>query len=241
MNLIKKLAALALALILACSCTLAELTWPEEVNPAQAALRAYVETLNDTLTVWNQPTINSIFEYYPAFVSMGVTALDNAEVAEGVELSFSLEVDRIWTLQLRMNDPERFANMAGACIQATSPKSISTEDARKDPVAYVDRVQAAPLSPFEDEIVLTPTSALRTFYAYYPNQYHDGVNWLQLTIVFPLPGTQDPSVAVTPLPEFAPQEGEDEYGNETNAYLDGYGQYDIFVTASPEPDSAAME
>ena len=30
-------------------------------------------------------------------------------------------------------------------------------------------------------------------------------------------------------------------GNETNAYLDGYGQYDIFVTASPEPDSAAME
>ena len=27
--------------------------------------------------------------------------------------------------------------------------------------------------------------------AYYPNQYHDNANWMQLTIIFPQPGSVD--------------------------------------------------
>ena len=75
----------------------------------------------------------------------------------------------------------------------------------------------------------------RVYFAYYPDQYKDLHNWLQLTIIFARPGSGSAPVIVpgsTPAPESA-----------DGVWLsqDNYNHLEIFASPTPEPDSAAME
>jgi len=237
----KRFATLLLVLMMTLSCALAELSWPRAGTDGQKALQSYVEQVNLNLAAQGLPQVNSIFEYYETFATMGVTAQDNADVAEGVEMTFLMDASGLKRLQLRVSDMNRFAAVAAACIQAASPSAIALNDAQADPAQYVRRAQSAPYTLFEDEIVEQQGSSPRTYYAYYPDQYFDGVNWMQLTLIFPLPGSADAAIAVTPEPEAAPTDSDDEmYG--TNTYYDEDFQHlEIFLTPTPEPDSAASE
>jgi len=237
----KRVATLLLVLMMTLSGAMAELSWPQAHNDGQRALQRYVEQVNMNLAALGLPQVNSIFEYYATFATMGVTQTDNAEVAEGVEMTFLMDEGGIKRLQLRVKDFSRFAPIAGACIQAASPSAIALEEAQAEPAQYVRRVQNAPYTAFEDEVAQEQSAVLRAYWAYYPDQYSDGVNWLQLTLVFPLPGSADAAIVVTPEPEAARQDSDDEmYG--TNTYFDeDFEHLEIFLTPTPEPDSAAND
>ena len=85
----------------------------------------------------------------------------------------------------------------------------------------------------------------RTYYAYKPNQYRDGIDWIQLTLIYPragewdgeglILGTEDEDKANL-LPE---EEGDPDYDGFFNT--DDYIHFEVFTTATPEPDSAAAE
>ena len=80
------------------------------------------------------------------------------------------------------------------------------------------------------------------YYAYFPNQYSDEVNWLQMTLIFPLAGEWDGEgliLGTAADQEYIPEDADPDY----EGYLrdDDYTHYEVFSTATPEPDSAAAE
>lgn len=237
----KRVAILLLVLMMTLSCAMADLAWPVAETPGQMALQSYVEQVNLNLAAQGLAPVNSIFEHYTTFVTMGVTGTNHADVPEGVEMTFLVGEAGVTRLQLRVNDPSRFAAIAAACIQAASPTAISLQDASAEPALYVRRAQEAPYTPFEDEIVSEQGPTPRTYYAYYPDQYFDGVDWLQLTLIFPLPGSTDAAIVVTPLPEAVPQDSDDEMYGTNTYYEEQYEHLEIFLTPSPEPESAASD
>ena len=238
----RKLAALLLALMMTATTALADMTWPKVTTAGQEQLRAYVTRVNDNLTVQGQPTVNAIFEFYETFVTMGVTAQDNAEVPESIEMTFLLSGDGLLTLQLRVSDPGRFAAITAACVQASSPTAIMLETALAEANQYLQRTLDDPYAAFEDEVNTMQGASPRVYYAYYPNQYADGVDWRQMTLVFPLPGSADAPLAVTPEPAAAlDADGNELFSMNTRTYEDGYEHLEVFLTPTPEPDSAANE
>lgn len=237
----KRFATLLLVLMMTLTSALAELPWPAARSEGQKALQSYVEQVNLNLSAQGLPGVNSLFECYETFATLGVTSQDNAEVAESIELTFVMGEEGVRQLQLRVSDFSRFPQAAAACIQAASPEGIDLTAAQAEPARYVQRAQSAPYTLFEDEVDQTQGPALRAYYAYYPDQYSDGVNWLQLTLIFPLPGSGGAGIVVTPEPEALPQDSDDEmYG--TNTYYDeDFEHLEIFLTPTPEPDSAAND
>ena len=235
-SMVKRLCALLCALLLLPGAALSDMIWPEPLTPGQQNLKAYVERVNQNQSQQNRGWVNSIFECYATFAVLGMTTLDMAEIPEGVELSFTMEGDHLDTLQLRVNDPTRFANLAASCIQAASPTAITLEDALKDPTAYANKAMKNPANSFEDEIIDLNGMTPRVYYAYYPNQYKDGVNWLQMTLIFPLPGAGDAAVFTTETPPPFDQDAEHPVYD-----YDGGTHFEIFTTPTPEPDSPAME
>ena len=235
----RKLAALLLALMMTCSTALAELSWPRLTTAGQELLRAYVERVNGNLVSEGQAEINAIFELYETFATMGVSSSD---VPEGVELTFLMGENGLGTLQLRVSDASRFSPVAAACIQACSPGAITLETALAEAGSYVQRTLESPYTAFEDEVDPLQGLSPRLYYAYYPNQYSDNVDWWQVTLVFPLPGSEDAPLAVTPEPAAALDvDGNEVYSMNTHTYEAGYDHLEVFVTATPEPDSAANE
>ena len=238
----RKLAALLLLLMMMSATALAEMHWPPTTTAGQEQLREYVARVNGNLTAQGQPTVNSIFEFYETFVTMGATSADNAEIPEAVEMTFLLSADGPQSLQLRVSDAGRFATMAAACVQASSPTAIALETALAEANQYVQRTLGEPYTAIEDEINAMQGTSPRVYYAYYPNQYSDGVDWRQLTLIFPLPGSADAPVAVTPEPAAALDADSNEvYSMNTRTYEEEYQHLEVFVTATPEPDSAANE
>lgn len=230
---VKRICALVCALLLPLSAT-AELIWPANLTAGQAELKAYIELVNQNQSLQSRGWVNSLFECYPTFATMGMTSLDMAEIPEGVELTFTMEGGHLDTLQLRVNDPTRFAALAASCIQAASPDVTTLEAALKDPAYHAGKAIEAPGNSFEDTVDTLNGPAPRVYYAYYPNQYRDGVNWLQMTLIFPLPGYGEAAVAATSTP--APADS----GLEYEGYdYDGGTHLEIFTTPTPEPDSPA--
>jgi len=234
-TMVKRLCALVCALMLPLS-ALAEITWPANMQPGQLALKTYIELVNQNQNQQERGWINSVFECYPTFATLGMTTFDMAEIPEGVELTFTMENGYLDTLQLRVNDPARFPALAASCIQAASPASITLEDALKDPTAHANKAAKSPNDSFEDEVDLLNGLTPRVYYAYYPNQYRDGVSWLQMTLVFPLPGAAEAGVATTPTPP----PGDTELEFDLTDY-DGGVHLEVFTTPTPEPDSPAGE
>ncbi len=234
-TMVKRICALVCALLLPLT-ALGEITWPANMQPGQIALKSYIELVNQNQSQQNRGWINSIFECYPTFATLGMTTLDMAEIPEGVELTFTMEGGYLDTLQLRVNDPARFPALAASCIQAASPNSMTLEEALADPTLHADKAIKNPNNSFEDEVDLLNGLTPRVYYAYYPNQYRDGVSWLQMTLVFPMAGATEAGVMVTPTPP--PGDTEAEYALTD---YDGGIHLEVFTTATPEPDSPAGE
>lgn len=174
---------------------------------------------------------------------LGITARDGAEEPEGVEITVRLLYRTINNLQLRVSDPARFANIAGAFLWALDPENTDRKSALETPAKKAAQATREPQTSFEDPVDELNGTYPRVYYAYYPNQYRDGVNWLQMTVIFPLEGAWDGSGAVTVAAE---TRAPDTYsGNDANydGYFaeDDYTHYEVFVTETPEPDSAAGE
>ena len=238
----RKAMALLLLLMMTTGAALAEMKWPRLNTAGQEWLQGYVQRVNENLAAQGQGSVNSIFEFYETFATMGMTAADNAEVPESVEMTFLLDAEGVQRLQLRVSDAGRFAPIAAACVQAVSPTAIALETALAEANSYVQRTLAAPYTAFEDEVNAMQGPSARIYFAYYPNQYADGVDWRQMTLVFPLPGSADAPLAVTPEPAVALDvDGNEVYSMNTRTYEENYQHLEVFVTATPEPDSAANE
>lgn len=236
----KRLAALiaALMILLTAVSAQAELPWPVKMTQAQLELQSYIHRVNVNLASMNYPQVNSLFECYPFNATLGATGMDDAEIPEGVELTFTLYGETLNTLVLRVNDASRFAAYAAACIQAASPNTTTLQDAMKSPSAHAKAVQKNPGNSIEDAVDVLNGPSPRTYYAYYPNQYRDGANWLQMTLIFPLAGFGEAGVASTPAPP-AGSSGNTE--NEGYFASDDYTHLEIFTTPTPEPDSAVYD
>lgn len=218
----------------------AEPAWPELTTEGQNQLRAYVQRVDANLTAQGMPVVNSLFELYEGFANLGVTAADNAELPEGVEMTFLLDAAGPTLLTLRVSDGGRFVGLAAACVQACSPAAITLEEAQAEPARLLKRTTETPLTALKDEVDPTPGSAPRVYFAYHPNQYNDGVNWWEMTLVFPLPGSLDAPLAIPPEAVAQPTVAPDTYYG-PNTYQDDYAHLEVFTTPTPEPDSAANE
>lgn len=239
---IKRLTALMLCCLMLPVWACAAIVWPDQ-TPGQVQLKEYIARVNANLASLGQTEINAMFECYTGFAALGATALPDAAMPEDVELTFMLHPDCLNTLQLRVSTPEKFAAIAGSCIQAVSPDAVTLQEAMADPTRYMDKAISQPGNSFEDFVETLNGPSPRMYYAYYPNQYSDGVNWLQMTLVFPQGGMAATGVYATETPppdSHAYYDDNDETGYEGYDY-DGGTHLEIFTTATPEPDSAAAE
>ena len=233
---LRRFAALLAACVMLVSPAAAELMWPEAPTVSQLELQAYVLRVNENLASCGQTQINTTFEIYPTFASLGVTD-DPSLLMPGVaDLYFTMYDTSLNTLELMVSDPAVFGNLAASCLQAAGGGML-LGDAQQYVQQYVQRVQSTPQNSFEEPATLLNGTAPQAYFAYYPNMFHDGVNWMQMTLVFPLAGADDPFAAATPVPDSdATYEGYiDYYAN------DDYTHLEVFATATPEPDSPAGE
>ncbi|MBQ2953630.1 MAG: hypothetical protein IJE07_08750 [Clostridia bacterium] len=236
----KKLAALLLCLLMITAAALADIAWPAGLNPGQEQLRSYIGHVNQTLSTTGGGAIDVLHGLYPTFADLGMDGLELpddpfAEYDPQAEISVVYGEEGLHSLTLRMQNPDRFALVAAACIQAASPEAIPLDTATGIASAYASRVRSDPSRGFEETINDVQSAQPRVYFAYYPDQYKDLHNWLQLTIIFARPGSAPASVIVpgsTPAPDA--QDG---------VWLsqDNYNHLEVFPSATPEPDSAAME
>lgn len=241
----KRISALLLCLCLFFCAALAEIEWPTSLTSGQAALRHYVDQVNLLLTQHDAGVINMQYELYEAFANLG---MDGADAPEDVEIYFLLGDDGLHSLTLRLCDPDRFETVSAACLTCASPL-VKWEDAQSLTKGYADILRAdlkakqtnpqdAMTHSFEEDINDLQGSQPRAYFAYYPNQFGDGRHWLQMTLIFPRPGSEAGPLALdgaTPAPPTEQEEYEGYFSQ------DNYTHLEVFVTPTPEPDSAAME
>lgn len=206
----RRLLALLCCLLLMASAAQAAIDWPVLTTQGQQAAQAYINQVNANLTALGAANINSLFECYPVIMTFGVTALENADTPEGVELSFSLQDQCMVSLTVRSMDPETFPALVGSCLQAADP-SRTLEDAVAEVSAKIQPALQSPGNSFEDEMGEMDWyqgDTLRVYYAYRPNEYADNNNWLQAVLIFPFTGTPtaQPTFEPTPTPSPIPDE-----------------------------------
>ena len=239
---VRKIAAAVAALLLIPAIAMARMEWKDE-TPALKILKTYTESISKLLTETGEHPINSLFSCFPAITVMGITEKDDAEIPEGVEITVELYYDTLNSLQLRVNNPDRFPVIAAAFLWALDPGQTSPKSALERPSQKANQVIREPQTSFEETVEELNGTRPRVYYAYYPNQYRDGVSWLQMTIIFPLEGYWDGSTLITGAEA---TRGPDTYSDHAADY-DGYYSdddfvhYEIFVSPTPEPDSAAAE
>ena len=199
------------ALITVClllSAAAGEPVWPKSTG-GQQQLAALVEKLNENLISAGEQPVNSLFEAYKTFADFGITDQTDGEIPEGVEFHAELNPSTIDSMILRVNDTERFATIAGCLLKAISPDQFAESDAAAIPKKKILAAQKEPTDSFEETVTDLNGTIIRTYYAYYPNQYHDGNDWMQLTVIFPLEGYAD--VSWTVVNELEPTNAPDTY------------------------------
>ena len=219
--------------------------WPDAPTAGQQALMAYIDAVNEALTAQGEQPVNSVFECWPTLAVLGITEFPDMDVPESVEMTFALSAQSVDRLDLRVSETGRFTAIASALIRAASGNAMPLEEARREPAAYVKRVGKNPENSFADTVIPEKGDKSRVYFAYYPNQYHDGVNWLCMTLIFARDGTG--SLDTTPEPDLReekrPLSAEDEYeywvdyGFSEN--LEDMDRLDVTISPSPEPDSPA--
>ncbi len=201
------------ALLLCVPAAQASLEWPVLTTQGQQSVQTYVQRVNGNLAALGMPAINSLFEAYPTMMNFGITGQDNGDLPEGVELNFVLSGNVMTSLTVRTTNVELFAPLVASCIQAAEPTRL-LEDTMVIPAEKAALVKQAAGNSFEDVMGETDWlqgDRLRVYYAYRPDEYHDGNHWLQAVLIFPRTGEE------TPMPTFAPvgtptpelQEGEE--------------------------------
>ncbi len=241
MVILRLIALLAAVLVLPVSGT-AEIKWVQN-TPAQVNLKNYVLSVNQCLAEQGELPINVSFGLYNAIAVFGISPFEDTETPRDVEITFHLAYDFISSVEVRISAVERFAAVSAAFIQALNPDTISAEEALVIPTKRMNTFLRSPDSSYEEEVEPLNGSRPRTYYSYFPNQYHDGVNWAQLDIIFPLPGTwTDEDVFHTSSETKAPDTWSD-HSSDYDGYdsEDDYPHFEVFSTPTPEPDSAAAE
>ena len=238
---VKKTAAVIAALLLIPAVALAGTQWLED-TPALILLKQYTDSISRLLTEAGELPVNSLFSCFPKQVTMGITSEENAEIPEGVEITVDLYYETLNRLQLRVNDPDRFPVIAAAVIRALYGDSMTQEDAVRIPAERARRAKADPGNSFEEPVEEMNGTVPRVYYAYMPNQYRDGVNWLQMTLIFPIAGSWDGNGLILGTETDRGYVAED-YDPDYDMTLqeDDYTHLEVFDTPTPEPDSAAAE
>ena len=229
------------ALILIPVIALAGMQWRDD-TPALKILKNYTENINKLLTEAGEQPINSLFSCFPAETVMGITAEDDAEIPEGVEITVKLYYDTMDSLQLRVNDPDRFPVIAAAILRALYGENMTQEEAISIPADRAKRAKADPGNSFEEPVEEMNGTIPRVYYAYKPNEYRDGVNWLQMTLIFPMAGEWDGTGLIIGTETdrgFVAEDWDPDY--DMTVREDDYLHLEVFETATPEPDSAAAE
>ena len=145
-------------------------------------------------------------------------------------------------LEVSVKDTTLFSGLCAALTAAAAGDVENVKSYLKDPDAYVRRVQQSPMNSFSDDIVLDRGESVRTYFVYEPNAFGDGRSWLSMTLVFPREGAVNSGVVQTPVPTpqvLSERDGSDDDGD-YSPYDDGT-HLEIFLTPTPEPDSAAGE
>ncbi len=237
---LRKCAVLALILAALTGAAAADIVWPEE-TAGQTVLKQYLDRVNEFLILQGEPGINSLFEAYRGFEVFGITREPEADVPDQVEITAKLYENTINTVEVRVSDLNRFPRVAASFIRALTPETMSMTEALQVPTERMQKAAKAPGNSFEDQVETLNGTVPYIYYAYYPSQYHDNVNWMQMTIVFPMEGYWDGTHV---LSGSEATRGPDNYSDHSADYEgyeseDDYTHYEIFMSPTPEPDSAA--
>ena len=242
---VRRICALLLLLLFVTGNSCADLKLNSK-TPGQQMLKTYMENVNSFLLENGEEEINKIFDQQNTVVEMGITGSEEAYEPENVTVTVYLSHGSIHYLLLRVNDTARFPQIAAAFRRALSPETMTAEESLKIPAERVKKAVKNPTDSFEDlvEEDKLQGTAPREFYAYYPDQYRDKVNWMQLTIIFPMEGSWDQERGI--ITEEAgtkppPSDEDQDEGYEGYNPTDDYTHLELFTTPTPEPDSAAAE
>lgn len=239
----RRFLALLTVLLLIPALATAGMNWKQETG-GQRILKYYIDKVNENLLSLNEQPVNSLFECYRSFAVMGITDLADAEIPEEVEITAQLFGTSINSIVVRVGNPSRFAPIAASFLQAAAP-----ETALKDQFAITTEKAKlflqTPDDSFEEEVTELNGTSVYSYYAYYPDQYHDGVNWMQMTLVFPIEG-YEPEEGSNITEGVVVTKGPDTYSGNNEDYEgyfseDKFSHLEVFVQATPEPDSAAAE
>ncbi|MBQ8161935.1 MAG: hypothetical protein IJ083_14510 [Clostridia bacterium] len=210
--------------------------WPEGTETAEG----FVAQVNQLLAQMNAPQIDTIIAAYPTFATLAVQD-GTSDVPETNQIAMALSGGYIQNLTFSVSDLDLFLPISVALISACSGE----EDLallEKEVQTYLKRAREHPDQSFEDRVIWDQGDQARVYYAYVPNQYMDGTNWLTMTLIFPRPQEMGLGGVVTPAPEnrrdpiYDVQDSEGDY----TPYDEGT-HLEIFLTPTPEPDSAAAE
>ena len=241
---VRRMGALLLALLLMTQAGFAsaDIIW-EEATPAQKVLREYIEKVNGCLTELGEMEINTRFEMYPSFAVLGITVTPGAETPEGVEITVMMFYDALDRLELRVSEIDRFPAIAAAFIQALYGEEMTADRALSIPLEKAERAKKQPTDSFSDEVEELNGVVPRVYFTYEPNPYHDGVSWMQMTMIFPLAGQWDGKGIIIGEEKIALQDESSDASEDYEGYFsaDDYSHIEVFTTATPEPDSAAAE
>lgn len=225
------------------------LVWPNDLTANEAALKTYIEKVNTALEGMHALPINSVFECYDTLASLGITAVSDSDTPESVQITVNMGRGLEW-MEVSSSSMDGFASLCAACIAVAAGDEEHASQYMADPKAYVARVNKNPTTSFEDHVLTARSEKVRTYWAYSPSAYGDSGSflsgfgdtsaWLTMTLTFPLQSEEDAGVEVTPVPQpdtETVRDGSDDDGDYT-PYDDGT-HFEIFLTPTPEPDSAA--
>lgn len=231
-----------LAVMILFSAALADMQWKQN-TPAQQILKQYIEETNRNLTGGGETPINSLFEMYDAFAVLGITEEPDAETPEGIEITVRLFYDSMDMLELRVNDTGRFPGIAAALIRAMYGENDPGEKVLEVPRARAEQFRKEPARSYEEPVDDMNGTMPRIYYAYYPDQYRDGVSWAQMTIIFPMAGAWDGGSVLLGQTDEKGVDPDSGASEDYEGYYsrDDYSHFEVFTTSTPEPDSAAAE
>ena len=221
-----------------------EMLWDESAFERAPAAETYVKQVNLSLLRAGVPQINTLFECYETFAVLGITQAPQAENVEDIEITLFLESGKIRKAELHLCDQASFVILAAAMTAIASGEApdVSLKSFMDYPEKFAKTIQQDPLRSIECTVDEMQGDTVRVYCAYTPNEYGDGTAWITYTLIFPRETEEKIGSFVTPPPETEKEiirDGTDDDGD--YAPYDEGTHLEIFVTPTPEPDSAAAE
>ena len=213
---------------------------------SQQELADYLDVNKQTISGYERgvrrPAGENSLEIYEKLAVLGITLSDDAEIPEDVEITVMMSNDTLDSLELIVRNIRRFPVIASSFLLALLPEN-SISDTVRVPSEKSQQAIANPDLSFGEEIDYNKGNAPRIYYNYFPNRYNSGENWLVMTVIFPHKDLWDGSDVLTVKDEEKIYIPDEEIGEAYEGYYseDDYSHYDVFVTPTPEPDSAAAE